>query len=326
MICVRAASLALTDEENVMRILVTGASGKFGPTLLQFLKDAGHSLRVMVHESEPDGPWDEAVKGDITDAGAVQGACLDMDAVCHLATVKGKPGFMHVNVGGLHNLLDACRRMTRRPKIVHLSGDNVLPIYDYPMERPADECTEYLFVDDQYGLTKVLEEVTVQQFRKKYNLPVFTLRSSFIMEGRRSVNMWHPSKGGFKAYLSKAERQSLERGERFLVVPHDKQGRPLKRHVVDPRDLAGAFVHFLTREDCYGEIINIAGPGPFDYAELALFLKQELDLPVHDITVPDAHSFEIDIGKAKRFGFEPRYSMQETLERALQITPTGSQY
>lgn len=304
-----------------MRILITGATGLFGPLLARELAAAGHEVTAMVHRKPLGLPGVAEVQGDISARGDVERACAGAEAICHLATVKGdRDRFLAVNLGGLFNLLEFARAQKQPPQLVHLSGDNVLPIWDHETAGALPEEHPHLFVDDTYGLSKVLEEVMALQYARKFGLPVTVLRSSWIMEGRRIFTLCDPAKYGMKKYLPAELLAKLERREPFRIVPLDRNGAPLRRNVIDPRDLARAFLAALGNPQARGELYNIAGP-VFSFRDLAEGLSRRDGLPVHEVPVPDAFSFEIDTGKAERIGFRPRYSALDTADWAAAGNP-----
>ncbi len=72
-----------------MNVLVTGATGAVGPSV-HALHDAGHRIRTLSLDQPQKGllPDDVEVRiGDVTDAGAVQSAMQEVDAVVHLAAL-----------------------------------------------------------------------------------------------------------------------------------------------------------------------------------------------------------------------------------------------
>lgn len=305
-----------------MRILITGATGKFGPLLAGALRDAGHQVTALIHSQPLAVPGIAQVEGDITREDDVARACSGMQAVCHLATVKGhREKFLDVNLGGLFNLLECMRSLASPPQLIHLSGDNVLPIYDHETAGPLDEAHPYLFVDGTYGLSKILEEVMALQYIRKFDLPVTVLRSSWIMEGQRIATLCDPAKYGMKKYLPAELLAKLESGEAFRIFPTDAAGRPLRRNVIDPRDLAGAFLTVLGEAAACGQLYNIAGP-VFSYKDLAEYLSRKDGLPVYEVRVPDAFSFEIDTRKAQSIGFTAAHTVFDTVDWALAYSAT----
>ncbi|MBI4531184.1 MAG: NAD(P)-dependent oxidoreductase, partial [Candidatus Latescibacteria bacterium] len=67
-----------------MRVLITGAAGRVGSTLVKGMKDR-HELRGLDRVPMPD--LEDAIVGDIADFDTVLKATRDMDAVIHLANV-----------------------------------------------------------------------------------------------------------------------------------------------------------------------------------------------------------------------------------------------
>jgi uncharacterized protein YbjT (DUF2867 family) len=98
-----------------LKVLITGATGFVGPAVANAIVDAGHELRVL--ERKP-GSWkeagircQEAVQGDVTDAGSLRPAAQGMEVVVHLVAIRqGKPeAFQRVMVEGTRNLLGAAK-------------------------------------------------------------------------------------------------------------------------------------------------------------------------------------------------------------------------
>jgi len=96
-----------------MRILVTGATGFVGPSIVRRLVDDGHTVRVLEHTagSSTSLPRQEAVEGSMTDADSLRAATEGQDVVVHLvAILTGKPkDFKSVMEQGTRDLLEASR-------------------------------------------------------------------------------------------------------------------------------------------------------------------------------------------------------------------------
>lgn len=300
-----------------MKILVTGPSGLFGPILVKKLLGEGHDVTALVHSRSLDISGCRTVYGDITDINTLKHHFNEADAVCHLATAKGKSdSFINVNIGGLFNVLELVRTSEKPLPLVLLSGDNVLPIWDYPTTKPLDENHPYLHVDDAYGLSKVIEEVMALQYIKKYLLPITILRSSWIMEGTRVVSLCNPAKFGFKRYLNQEQFAEVASGVELRAVYYDCEVKPIRRSVTDPRDLADAFVWALTTPDIHGEIYNIASPA-FNFLELANYLNRKSPIKTIDVILHDAFSFEMSTIKAENSGFKTTRTIFDTVDWAL---------
>ncbi len=99
-------------------VIVTGATGHIGNVLVRELLTKGLSVRVLVLPDDDMRPLAglnvETVSGDITDSESLKSAFTGADVVFHLAgIVTIMPGMAavleKVNVGGVRNVIDACR-------------------------------------------------------------------------------------------------------------------------------------------------------------------------------------------------------------------------
>lgn len=131
------------------KVLVTGASGFVGRTLVPVLRQAGFEVWALVRSESAEKALAQGarpVRGDITDAPSLSAACSGMDAVVHLAAHVRDWGsrdeFYRVNVQGTRNLLEAARTAGVR-KFVHVSTEAVLldgtPLVNADETRPLPE-------------------------------------------------------------------------------------------------------------------------------------------------------------------------------------------
>jgi farnesol dehydrogenase len=97
-----------------MRVLVTGATGFLGRSLIAAFRASGHSTVAFARHASASGVPGEAFDGDVRDAGALARAADGCEGLCHAAALvsvwrKRHDEFDEVNVGGLRNALDAAR-------------------------------------------------------------------------------------------------------------------------------------------------------------------------------------------------------------------------
>ena len=106
-----------TAANGSMKVLITGGTGYLGGALVGALLAAGHRCVVFARTASANAPRHELVEpvdGDVRDRDAVQRAAAGVDAICHAAALVSiwrarAADFDEVNVGGLQNVIDACR-------------------------------------------------------------------------------------------------------------------------------------------------------------------------------------------------------------------------
>jgi len=121
-----------------MRVLVTGGLGNVGRSCLTELlrqkhevtcldlKTRANARNVRLFGSRVDFVW-----GDLRQAGDVAAGVKDQEVVIHLAFIlppasDDRPDFAEaVNVGGTKNVIEACKALAPRPKIIFISSFSV---------------------------------------------------------------------------------------------------------------------------------------------------------------------------------------------------------
>lgn len=111
-------------------VIVTGATGHIGNVLVRELLAKGMSVRVLVLPNDDKHPLDglnvDIVYGDVTNLESLKKAFKGVDIVFHLAgIVTIMPGMVdlleRVNVGGIRNVIAACRASQVR-RLVYTSS------------------------------------------------------------------------------------------------------------------------------------------------------------------------------------------------------------
>ncbi|TFV57201.1 NAD-dependent epimerase/dehydratase family protein [Mycobacterium sp. PS03-16] len=112
---------------ELIRCLVTGATGYIGGRLAPALLDRGHQVRAMARTPEKldDAPWRdraEVVRGDLTDADSLAAAFEDVDVVYYLVHSMGtSDNFVAEEAESARNVVSAARTAGVR-RVVYLSG------------------------------------------------------------------------------------------------------------------------------------------------------------------------------------------------------------
>ena len=123
------------------------------------------------------------MRGSIEQREVVERAIAGATHVVHLATCKETPDtIMDVAVKGLFWLLEACRESPTFRQFILLGGDAAIGHFVYPHPLPVTETQGHTAYPGCYALSKVLEEVMLEQYGIQYDLNVCCLRAPWIME------------------------------------------------------------------------------------------------------------------------------------------------
>lgn len=309
-----------------MLILVTGATGKVGQHFISgVLNDPGFSqarIRALCHNRlRPETERVEVISGSIADRETVAKALAGVTHVVHLATCKEIPAdAMDVTVKGLFWLLEEFRTSATARQFVLIGGDAAIGHFFYHHEAPITEATPHQAYPGCYALSKVLEEVTLEQFRIQYGINTCCLRAPWIMEKddfRFSLSFGPDVFGGpdWKTLVPAAD---AERYARDGTVPLllDADGRPLKRNFVHVEDLVSAILSAIDNPRAEGQLFNICMDRPVDYGEVAAYLARTRGLDSIEIA-SQFHSNWMDNSKARYLlDWSPAYDLEMLIDSA----------
>jgi len=303
-----------------MKLLVTGATGFLGSTLVPMLREEGHDVRVLVRSGLP-FPDAEVVKGDVRDPDSVRRALAGVEGLYHLAgLVSRDPAdarkMYDLHVEGTRNLLTGAAHAGLR-RIVLASSSGTIGVSrvrrvateedDYPIEAVGNW---------PYYLSKIYEEKIAIEFSRR-GLPLVILNPSLLL-------------GPGDARMSSTQDIFRFLMGRIPVMPRGGIS------FVDVRDAAKAFVAALTRGNV-GER-HLLGAANWEFTEFFARLGRiahrpppllrmpsplkivaahwmerwardrgrEPDLPASDVEMGECWFF-IDSSKSERVvGFHPR--------------------
>ncbi len=234
-----------------MKVLITGASGRFGPCLVAELERAGHDL-VLMCRSRPEGaerwPW---VQGDITSIDdCLRATDGGVEAIQHVGAnpwasdhpesrasyeKRGVPfdDTMRTNIMGTYYLLQAS--LERDIGMFVMTGSNCalghggrisgseFPVKCLPIdeEHPSD-------VEDSYSYSKLVGEELLASYSRAYGMRTYVLRSAGICNADRRRDMarnagpaggWDPWMWAWIACedLASAHRLLMERADSLPV-------------------------------------------------------------------------------------------------------------
>jgi UDP-glucose 4-epimerase len=308
------------------RILITGATGKVGRTFIDRLerepKLAEFQVRALCHNRRlPPSERLEVVTGSIDQRSVVSAAMEGVTHVLHLATSKESPDtIMDVAVKGMFFLLEECRQSSTFQQFVLIGGDAGVGHFFYPHPTPVTEAQKHSAYPGCYALSKVLEEVMLEQYYLQYDLNGCCLRAPWIMEKddfKQQLSFGEDVFGGPRwCELVGPELAARFREARAVPIMTDAQGKPVQRNFVHVEDLVDAIVCALGHPAARQQTFNVCMDEPVDYGALARYLKETRGLPSVDVAT-NYHSTWLDNTKAKfLLGWRPRYDLKRLTDEA----------
>ncbi len=146
-------------------------------------------------------------------------------------------------------LLEAFRRSPVAKQFMLIGGDCAVGHIIVPYDTPITETAPRRSYPGVYALSKVLEEVMLEQYYVQYGIDGCCLRAPWIMEKddfKYVLSFGDDQFGGpaWSTLLSPAE-QRLYHTNRNLPLLLDWAGEPLRRNFVHVSDLASAMLAAL---------------------------------------------------------------------------------
>lgn len=284
-----------------MRVLVTGSEGFIGQNLCARLEANGIDVTR----------WDVALNAEAMDLTKPQGlryALTACDAVVHLAAnadVRG--GWSHpdkdlrVNVLGTVNLLAAmhatgCKRLVFASSAA-VYGDAPLPT----RESWSAQATSL------YGASKVAAEQFIGAYAHAGHISADVLRFVALL-----------GPGYAHGHVVDFTRQ-LRADPRQLAILGDGK---TARSYVDVEDACAAILTVLADEPGF-EVWNVGTPETITATESARLISEHLGVDP-EVTVTGEswhgdHPILLDCSKLERVGWEPRYTIEESLARTVEF-------
>ena len=309
-----------------MKILLTGATGKVGSHFLgHFLKDEKFSeatIRALCHNRLLEETARlEVIRGSIADRSLVAEAINGVTHVLHLATCKETPEeVMDVTVKGLFWLLEECRTSSSFKQFILIGGDAGMGHFFYPHPDPVTETQKHSAYPGCYALSKVLEEVMLEQYYTQYDFNGCCLRAPWIMEKddfKYTLSFGEDVFGGpvWRDLVSPEDAMRHEAAQAIPVML-DPTGEAVKRNFVHVEDLASAIMLAIDNPKARQQLFNICMDEPVHYRKVADYLKESRGLPSVDVPTPH-HSTWLDNSKAKfLLDWRPKIDLKLLIDKA----------
>jgi nucleoside-diphosphate-sugar epimerase len=160
-----------------VKVLLTGACGRIGPTLVGAFK-ARYDLRLFDRESGPDDV--EGIVGDIADFEAVKSAMEGVDVVVHMAAKADEAPFdelLQPNIVGVHNVFEAAVAAGVR-RVVFASSCHATGGYPWEETISADAAPRPGTV---YGATKAFGEALGWLYHRRHGIEFLCIRIGWFL-------------------------------------------------------------------------------------------------------------------------------------------------
>lgn len=304
------------------RVLVTGAGGFIGSHLAERLVKEGAQVRAMVHYNAL-GSWGwldhsdltegmEVYPGDITDAGSVARAFVDIEIVFHLAALIAIPysylapaSYVRTNVEGILNVLNAARQQGAE-RVVHTSTSEV---YGTAQTVPISE-SHALQGQSPYSASKIAADKMAEAYYCSFEVPVVTVRPFNTFGPRQSA----------RAVIPTIITQLLSGGGLNLGNLHPTRDLNYVENIVD------GFLAAAQTDKALGRTVNLGSGKEISIADLAQLIGKLAEVPVEINQEerrlrPEASEVErlmADNRLAKELlGWEPRISLKQGLQQTI---------
>lgn len=337
------------------KILITGGAGFIGSHLCDLLTENGYQVRILDNLSEQvHGPWaaipgylprgTEFIVGDIRDPLAVRDALKGVDAVFHFASKVGVGQSMYeiekyteVNNLGTAILLEELLHHPVKKLIVassmsiygegmyedpsgnqkagcrrniHDLRRRVWELYDQgevltPVPTPENKTPDLSSI---YALSKYDQEKMCLITGGAYHVPTFALRFFNVYGTRQALS--NPYTGVLAIFAARLLNHKAP-----LIFEDGQQ----KRDFIHVKDVAGACLAALEREEAEGQIFNVGSGHHYTITEIAHQLSQVMGISIEpEITgkyrMGDIRHCYADISKMKdQLGYTPGIDLDHGL-------------
>lgn len=283
------------------RIVLLGASGFIGKSLLPKLISEKFDVTAMIHNSSIMNS--SIIQDDILNPEFLDSELNENDIIVNLIGqyTNNDSNFIDLNITGGLNLLNSCIKNNVK-KIILISTINV---YGNSIEKSSTENDE-LFPKTNYGLIKLLTEKLYEQFTKIYKIDVTILRMS---------NLYGPNKKA--GYITDLIHSTIDTEKNLLAYNNGNQ----LRDVLYIDDAVDGIIKCIKTPLSGFNIFNISSGSKYKINEIIQEIEsisnQKLNITYSEY-IPDEICIWADNSKAKNIlGFSPTVSFHKGLKTTI---------
>lgn len=309
-----------------MQLLVTGVTGKVGQAFLsRFLDEprwkAARVVALCNNRTIPETDRVKVVRGSINDPATIAQVMDGTTHVMHMAAVKEDPAHaIDVAVKGMFLLTEAFRRSKDAKQFLLIGGDCSVGHCFVRYDGPVTEASPRRGYPGVYALTKIIEEVMLEQAGIQYGVNWTTLRAPWIMEKddfKFALSFGADQFGGpdWDTLISPDLRKQYAETNAVPVLI-DADGTPLRRNFIHLDDLVEAMIAAIDHPAAQQQLFNIAMTEPVDYAVVGAHLHKTRGMKPVRIETPYISNL-LDNSRARlELGWAPKIHTAELCDRA----------
>ena len=236
------------------KILVTGASGTTGITVVQSLLKEGYTVKAVDLPGKMLPPFDthlEVMRGDISKEGFVNKITEEIDYIVYLAEskpdFKTKSDFNKINLNSLKLVYESAK-LKKIKRFIYISSSEIYNFTDNTITNEQSELSAY----SKYSRSKISIEDYIMQSNPN-RLPHWTIIRPGLIYGPGIQNNLITTTAMVVSIFKKL----------FYVFPNISTNKQFSLLYI--KDFADSINFFINQKKSWGQIYNIADKHPVEF-------------------------------------------------------------